>query len=472
MASILWLSVGFAVSVLLAARGTFSAIDVTVVTLAPAAACLLFALFVRTAEGVLVRRARREWFSQPWAEELEVSEVEEWQSVLAGDDGWSAPGSGAPQARVLRLSATGIGLLGILAVLPPFTLAPTSAIGPIMASVAIPRFEQTQERAARAEAFRPYRLSTDATVTPLEAGLLLQTLMYVGRRASNILGEIPPQQHYFKPWFPLPDDPGGPTGVDPRRWGQDLLPRAGALSADELAYLAGIALHEAHGDFSRLAAAPELDAMAGRWNIPFRDVGMATLPVPRFNYLTQGANAHLGKAVYELALGDESKAEHTIREVLSVGFLIADDGPTLIDNLIGYALVNLGASALDAFYETTGRSTDVAALRQARGAALRAAQVLIQGRAETLENTLAELPEIAASSVALRGLRWEFFTLTNTIAPCINLNRIVFGPDDNYADWVADVRESLVRWPSEEALFALALDGYFGAPLIPVRLLS
>ena len=465
--SILWLSAGFAVAMLLAAYGTFTATGVILFTLGPAAACLLVALLVRTVEGLEVRGARKEWFSQPWAEELEVSEVEEWQTVLSGDEGWRTPGSAAPQARMLRLSAIAVGVLGILAVVPPFTLAPTSAIGPIMASVAIPRFAQTQERAARAEAYRPYRLAPNTNVDPVGAGRLLQTLMHVGRRAGRTAGELPPPQNYFEPWFPSADGMGGPTGIDPQRWGQELLPRARSLSPDELAYLGAVASHEAHGEFSRLSVTAELDAMAGRWEIPFDGVGMATLPVPRFNLLTQGAHAHVGKAIYELALGDEGRAEATIREVLSLGFLLADDGPTLIDNLIGFALVNMGGRALDSFYETTGRASDLAALRQARGAALRAAQVLTQGRAETLEGTLAELPQIASSPVTLRGLRWESFTLTNTIAPCINLNRVVFGPDMYYAQWVEDVRESLVRWPSEEALFDLALDGYFGAPPDP-----
>ena len=460
---ILWLSAGFAVGVLLASKGMFSATGVIIFTLGPAAICLLFALLVRMWEGSLVRRARRDWFRQPWAEELEVSEVEEWQAVLAGGEVWTLPGSGVSQARALRLAAIGVGILAVVAVLPPITLAPTSAIGPIMASVAIPRFAQTQERAARAEAFRPYRVATDPTVDAVQAGLMLQTLMHVGRRPGNTPGELPPQQRYFEAWFPVIDDPGGPTGVDPRRWGQDLLPRFRDLSSEELAYLASLSLHEGHGDFSRLASAAELDAMAGRWVIPFEGVGMATLPVPRFNHLTQGANAHVGKAIHQLALGDLSGAEETLREVLSVGFLLADDGPSLIDNLIGFALVNVGATALDAFYETTGRTAEMTALRQGRAAAFRAAEMLTQGQAETLESTIAELPQIAASPGALRGLRWEFFTLTNTIAPCINLNRIVFGPDNDYRDWIIDVRESLVRWPSEEAFFDLALEGYFGA---------
>ena len=295
--SILWLSVGFAVAVLLAARGSLTTTGVIIFTLAPAAACLLLALLVRTVEGNLVRRARREWFRQPWAEELEVSDVEEWQTLLAGEGGWQAPGSASPQAKVIRFAALGVGLLGVLAVWPPFTLAPTSAIGPIMASVAIPRFAQTQERAARAEAYRPYRLSADASVDPLEAGRLLQTLMYVGRRTSNIPGEVPPRQHYSARWFPLPDDPGGPTGVDPRRWGQDLLSRARSLSSDELAYLAGIASHAAHGDFSRLAVAGELDVMAGRWKLPFDGVSIATLP-SRDSTISHGAPTHIWARPY------------------------------------------------------------------------------------------------------------------------------------------------------------------------------
>ena len=439
----------------------------TVLTLGPAAVLLLLALSVRAVEGTLVRRARRAWFSQPWADELEVSEVEEWQTSLAEDSEWHALHTSVSRARVFRLSAVAVGLLGVFALIPPFTLVPTAAIGPIMASVSVPRFMQTQERAARAEAFRPYRISTDATVGPVEAGQLLQTLMYVGQRAAVPAGEKPPIQHYFEPWFPPGDELGGPTGVALRRWGQDLLPRARSLSPEELAYLAGIASHEAHTYFSRFASTPELDVGAGRWNIPFEGLGIATLPVPRYNHLTQGAQAHLGTAIYQLASGDESGAEVTIREVLSAGFVIADDGPTLIDNLIGFTLVNLGATALETFYETIERPADLAALRQAREAAERAAQVLTQGRSETLEGTLAELPAIASSSVALRGLRWELFTLTNTIAPCINLNRVVFGPDANYAEWVENVRRSLVRWPSEEALFDLALEGYFGAPPEP-----
>ena len=195
---------------------------------------------------------------------------------------------------------------------------------------------------------------------------------------------------------------------------------------------------------------------------------MATLPVSRpvsrFNHVRLGAQAHVGKAVHELAHGDVSAAESTIREVITVGFLMVDDGPTIIDNLLGFGLINLGADALETFLETTGRDTDLAALRQVREAATRASKVQVRGQALNLESVLAQLPEMAANPATLRGLRWDLFTLTNTLTPCINLNRVVFGPDSTYGDWLERVRVSLVQWPSEEALFDLSLDGYFGAP--------
>ena len=66
-------------------------------------------------------------------------------------------------------------------------------------------------------------------------------------------------------------------------------------------------------------------------------------------------------------------------------------------------------------------------------------------------------------TTAVRGLRWEFFSLTATLTPCINLNRMVFGPGDEYRAFVDRAHASLVRYPSEEGLFQLARAGYWGS---------
>jgi hypothetical protein len=71
---------------------------------------------------------------------------------------------------------------------------------------------------------------------------------------------------------------------------------------------------------------------------------------------------------------------------------------------------------------------------------------------------------MVVDTTAVRGLRWEYFALTTTLTPCLNLNRMVFGPDEAYHQFVEDAHDALVRWPSEEALFEVAKGGYLARP--------
>jgi hypothetical protein len=73
------------------------------------------------------------------------------------------------------------------------------------------------------------------------------------------------------------------------------------------------------------------------------------------------------------------------------------------------------------------------------------------------------LPELILNPGMVRGLAWESFGLMATLAPCMNLNRVVFGSGDDYEDFVAAAREALVMWPSEEALFEVATEGFLGS---------
>ena len=47
-----------------------------------------------------------------------------------------------------------------------------------------------------------------------------------------------------------------------------------------------------------------------------------------------------------------------------------------------------------------------------------------------------------------------------TFTPCLNLHRMVFGPDEDYELFIADARDALVAHPSEEPLFELARRGW------------
>ena len=45
----------------------------------------------------------------------------------------------------------------------------------------------------------------------------------------------------------------------------------------------------------------------------------------------------------------------------------------------------------------------------------------------------------------------------------MSLNRIVFGVGEDHTAFVEEARASLVRWPSDEALFELARYGWTGS---------
>ena len=86
------------------------------------------------------------------------------------------------------------------------------------------------------------------------------------------------------------------------------------------------------------------------------------------------------------------------------------------------------------------------------------------------------LPGLVLDSTTVRGLAWESFAVMATLAPCMNLNRVVFGPDEAHRAFVDAAHQALVRWPSEEDLFRVASRGLFerreASPFGPLRLLT
>src|SRR5690606_11640049 len=144
------------------------------------------------------------------------------------------------------------------------------------------------------------------------------------------------------------------------------------------------------------------------------------------------------------------------------GFLLADQGPTLLDNLFGHALVRDGGTALEGLYRATGQDERAQELARARSVAERAAERIPDLPVGDAEVLMARLPALVLDSTVVRGLRWEAFALASTLAPCASLHRVVFGPDPAQAAFLEEARRVLVRWPSEESLFALSAGGFLG----------
>lgn len=458
----LWLILGLSVGLVLAANGTLSPNALQMVTLAPAFvayACGGVAMLVQQSR---VRRARRIWFNQPWSEDLAGQEIETWKTTAPDRVAGVRPSEVA--ARSLSYAGVSVGALALLVVLPVLTLAPASAVAPILATVASPSFDRIRSRTALVEAYRSQVIAGDVSITPQDAGQLLQDLMYVGDGHEPVPGERPPSRVFDEPWFPDGDGGENPLGLAPHFWGDSLLDRVAlGLSEGQRQYLQGLAAHPAHDTFGRLARATALDAGSARWDMPFTaSTTMATVPVPRFGSIREAAHVRVGLAALAFADGETGQAEEYLTEVISVGLLLGDEGPTLIDNLIGVVLVETGGAGLESLFRVSGQAGRAAELSRLRQVAERAAQRVPAGLPATSEGFVRALPTLVLDSGGVRGFRWEYFINLSTIAPCMNLNRMVFGAGEDYNAFLEEARAALVRYPSDEALFELARHGWAG----------
>jgi hypothetical protein len=463
LAGALWLIVGFGLAVLLAARGFVTPSGIWLVTLGPTLATAGIGIVLLVRQNSTVRAARGGWDAQEGTDRVRA-ESTAWSERLEQSGDSVVLGAGAKgEAARFRTGVAVVAALFVIGFLPTMTIAVTTAVGPILAEIAVPSFLSVQEMAGAAEALRRYRVPRDPSITPADAGRALQDLAFVGASVTPEAWERGPSTRYGQGWFPDPDyfpDPFSETVA------ADLITRAmDDFSEAEQAALRQAAQHPAHAEFRLLAQAELVDVVSGRWVLPFPDsLTFQDLPWPRFPAFRTAALARVAKASVEVSTGQSAEAEATLRDLVSTGFLLIDQGPTLIDNLMGVVMVNMGGDALEAFYRRVDRPEDADALGLARSAATASARKSRAGLTrEDIHSLLQGVPDLVETEEALRGLRWEYFATFNMLAPCINLHKMVFGPDATYDEWRERARDTLVRVPGERDLFDLAESGVLGS---------
>lgn len=462
----LWLIAGFSIGVLLAARGALFASALVWFILLPTILLAAIGFLADSWQKLVVRRARRAWYRQPWAAQLASGDVRDWQERADASADPAVATRATGRSTGFRIAAALVIVLGVLVSLPVWPLVTTAGVGPVLAMISTPRFAATQQRVATVEPLRRYRPAVDSSITPLEAGEILHALQAMGPEGPRHPLMRAPVRTYERSWQSEGQGPDNPTGHMIERWASDVLPVRDELNAQARAYIAEVASHPAHADFARLARAGAIDLLGARYvEIPDTLAPWA-LPMPRFGPVRMAGHAHVGRAIYQLQQGRAAEAEETIRNVIGAGFLLVDEGQTLLENLIGLVLVDIGGDALERFYRATGRVDEADDLAWARDAASRAGErvrALNHWEASSALTHYRGMPAVVLDTAALDGLRWEYLMVINTVGPCLNLNRTVFGPDRAYEEWIRQARESLVRYPSEERLFELTRGGFYGS---------
>ncbi|MEM7415245.1 MAG: hypothetical protein AAF389_07100 [Gemmatimonadota bacterium] len=462
LAAALWLLFGFGVAILLAAREFVTPSGIWLITMGPTGLMTVVGAFFIVAQNTTVRALQTEWNAQEGANRIHT-ESEAWNQRLDEAGTTIALGAGK-RGEAGRFKAAGVGvfLLFLLGFGPVATVAVTTAIGPILAEIAVPTFLAVQEMAGGAEVLRRFEVDKDPAITPTAAGQALQNVAWVGYTGAAEVGEARPTTAYAEPWFPSPNFP------DPfsEAVAADLMSRPmTSFSGDEQAALRQAATHPAQDEFALLAQAELADVASGRLQIPFPDsLTFQELPWPRFQAFRTAGLARVAMAAVAASEGRTAEAEQTLRELISTGFLLIDQGPTLLDNLVGVELTRMGADGLEGFYQGRGQAADAEALAWAREGALGAAKKARAGLIpEDARALLQGVPELVENEDALRGLRWEYFATFNMLGPCINLHKMVFGPDETYDEWRRRAERTIVRTPGEQQLFDLAESGVLGS---------
>lgn len=463
LAAGLWLPIGVVLSVLLAARGALSPGGMWALTLVPLGLLLFASFIVRIIHDALARAARRASGYAPPDEVQVQSFVANWNQRYEEMRGDGGPARGA-LGRTAAFGATAVGLvaLGLLLLVPLLSLAFTTFIGPVYVRVSVPTFSELQQRAGAVELLRRYRVPADPAITPQQAGEALHSLLLVGQTGPGDPVLQMPVRSYPEPWFPRAT-PGGPENAS--QWVSDLLARSPlTLSFEERVVLQHIAQHPAHADISLLARAGAADVVATRWKLPFpANVSGFEIPIPQYRAIREAAYARLAVASLQLSEGRGVEAEQNLRDVMSLGFLLVDQPPLIIDNLVGLVIVGLAGEGLQSVYRATGRTPEAEDLAWARAGAARAAELAQSGDlAPELHELVGKLPARVNDPALPRGIRWEAFGSFNTIAPCMNPHWIVFGLGHDYQEWVEQSRASLVRFPGDEELFRLLGQGWIG----------
>jgi hypothetical protein len=318
--------------------------------------------------------------------------------------------------------------------------------------VAVPRFSNTVSRIAKVQRLRDYRIPIDTTITPLRAAQALQAVVRDGpggrvqefERAPAIT--IPPQPQRPEVADPFPTTEGG--------WANHAFRQARrGFSAQQRDFLRRVADNSAMEEFRILARAPGLDLPGGYWDLN-ANAHFGLLPLPTFAPLRKAASAVLAQSALDLSAGNNPQAERRIREVVSVGFVLMDDSHTLIESLVGAALVGSARTSLHAFFEATGRERDARFVSQQNDPEppLLAADL----RASTSEETQRTLRALITDTTTIRGLRWELLHGSLAVQPCADLHQVVFGPDSLHLATLSNARRTLVRRPGDSAYFDLA----------------
>ena len=297
-----------------------------------------------------------------------------------------------------RLASVAAVLCIFLIFIPLVLAAFTMVIPPLVQSNAS-MYSMTIRRAAL-DPLEVHRLPVDTTITPLAAGESFHSIVMAGTSSNS-----------------------------------PILKPARSQTADS-----------ALGILGRARA---MDYAGARWNLGVTGSVPPWRIEPAAHRFQQTASLHARLNADETSL----------REIISAGFLVADDAMTVWDAQTGQTVVQVGAGALADLYDRTGRSAEAAQIRGVLNTASATAIAALKSTGET-RATLRGLRLAVVGTQVPRAVRWDVFTGLSTTARCGSLPALVFGPGKRHRQFARYAHDELVRFPADERYFEIVSRGY------------
>lgn len=365
------------------------------------------------------------------------------------------PTLGRGQGAVGRVTRRIVGIAAIAAVA---FAGLTSATGLVALSVGAEASQSLgafnvpsiQEKVARVRRLRSLRPAIDRSISPADAGRALRTLAFSGGRKPSAL-EAP----FASPLPEISLPPGDPFKGGFFNGNAIRQARAG-FSPEQRAYLQRVAALPGERELALAARAEIADWVGVSLVNPLpKRMSVLELPMPRFAPVKAAAYANAARAALAVEKGDFAGAERYLRDDIGVGFMLME-GPTIIENLIGVVIAQIGRAEMVPLYEMTGRAAEARAISAESDPVRDDVLPTLTMARMTPRERLAYVEGIVRDPNATRGLRWEMTEFQLAFQPCNQLGEILFGPGEAHQRRMAEARRVLVRTPGEDQLMTIA----------------
>lgn len=309
-----------------------------------------------------------------------------------------------------------------------------------------------EKRLAATEPLRALRAPVDASISPLAAGEALARITQQGDNRGYKVRFEREAKEQLKTLVP-PESTVLVAVRDPKRLNLFVPAKlihaaATGLSPEDAAWLEQVAALRIWRDVDLVARAPRVDILGGRFETPYgADATPWGMPIMRAAQWRSVVAFGVARAAWHVHRKEWVEADHALRSVVSLGFVMVDNGASMIEAHFGRIAINVGREGL-------------AQLAAERGDKALAALAVESNEPPAKQYRKGDpLPPLDRKAVLAaltdpgvpRAVRMERHFLAHYLQ-CNSTRELLFGMSDDLRERLDESRRQLARFPSEDAL--------------------